>query len=350
PLPDCFTCVDYLSPSCVTGSNSTNWPSMDPANLDQVREAIRLQGQRLGGHEKILHSMMDQMTKLALRVSELTCTRVFTSSQPVEPVALVPSVQPPDEPDIPPPNKYAGDPETCRNFFTQLRLIFEAQPLRFSCDAARIAYVASLLEGPPLSYFNALFESDSPVTRSFDSLCSEFKRVYDHPVRGQQAGQQLMRLKQGSMSIRQYVCRFRSLAVEAGWNELSLISAFQSGLNRTIGREMALRQELRTLEEVIAAAIHTSDQMSVWQAEPADERPAASSPSPQLPLPVAEAGDSARGEAMQLGRTRLSAEEHRRRLAAGLCLYCGQEGHRVNTCPNKKRSTPGEDKFSPAKS
>uniref|UniRef100_A0A672YRD9 Gypsy retrotransposon integrase-like protein 1 n=1 Tax=Sphaeramia orbicularis TaxID=375764 RepID=A0A672YRD9_9TELE len=288
----------FGSRSCVTGSNSTNWPSMDPANLDQVREAIRLQGQRLGGHEKILHSMMDQMTRLALRVSELTCTRVFSSSQPVEPVALVPSVQPPDEPDIPPPNKYAGDPETCRNFFTQLRLIFEAQPRRFSCDAARIAYVASLLEGPPLSYFNALFESDSPVTRSFDSLCSEFKRVYDHPVRGQQAGQQLMRLKQGSMSIRQYVCRFRSLAVEAGWNELSLISAFQSGLNRTIGREMALRQELRTLEEVIA-----------------------------------------------LGRTRLSAEEHRRRLAAGLCLYCGQEGHRVNTCPNKKRSTSGEDKL-----
>uniref|UniRef100_A0A672Z804 Gypsy retrotransposon integrase-like protein 1 n=1 Tax=Sphaeramia orbicularis TaxID=375764 RepID=A0A672Z804_9TELE len=292
----------FGSKTCVTGSNSTNWPSMDPANLDQVREAIRSQGQRLGGHEQVLHSLMDKMNQLSVQMSQISNTRSPEPSFPVEPVAAASTVRSADEPNIPPPNKYAGDPDTCRNFFTQLQLIFEAQPRRFSGDAAKIAYVASLLEGPPLSYFNALFESGSPVTRSFDSLCLELKRVYDHPVRGQQAGQQLMRLRQGSMSIRQYVSHFRSLSVEAGWNELSLISAFQSGLNRTIGREMALRRELQTLEEVIAAAIHTSDQM-------------------------------------------LSAEEHRRRLAAGLCLYCGQEGHRVRTCPNKNKSSPGEDKL-----
>uniref|UniRef100_A0A673AKB4 Uncharacterized protein n=1 Tax=Sphaeramia orbicularis TaxID=375764 RepID=A0A673AKB4_9TELE len=36
-----------------------------------------------------------------------------------------------------------------------IQLIIEAQPRRFSNDSAKIAYVASLLEGPPLSYFNA---------------------------------------------------------------------------------------------------------------------------------------------------------------------------------------------------
>uniref|UniRef100_A0A673BEJ7 Gypsy retrotransposon integrase-like protein 1 n=1 Tax=Sphaeramia orbicularis TaxID=375764 RepID=A0A673BEJ7_9TELE len=238
------------------------------SNLDQVREAIRSQGQRLGGHEQVLHSLMDKMNQLSVQMSQISNTRAPEPNLPVEPVAAASTVRSADEPNIPPPNKYAGDPDTCRNFFTQLQLIFEAQPRRFSSDAAKIAYVASLLEGPPLSYFNALFESGSPSTRSFDSLCSELKRVYNHPVRGQQAGQQFMRLRQGSMSIREYVSRFRSLAVEAGWNELSLISAFQSGLNRTIGREMALRQELKTAKE----------------------------------------------EAMQLGRTRLSAEEHRRTL------------------------------------
>uniref|UniRef100_A0A673BPY7 Uncharacterized protein n=1 Tax=Sphaeramia orbicularis TaxID=375764 RepID=A0A673BPY7_9TELE len=88
-----------------------------------VREAIRLQGQRLGGHEGVLHSMADQMTQLALRVSKLTRTQASASSQSVEPVTPVPSIQ----------------------------LIIEAQPRRFSNDSAKIAYVASLLEAGPYS-------------------------------------------------------------------------------------------------------------------------------------------------------------------------------------------------------
>uniref|UniRef100_A0A672YQ31 Reverse transcriptase/retrotransposon-derived protein RNase H-like domain-containing protein n=1 Tax=Sphaeramia orbicularis TaxID=375764 RepID=A0A672YQ31_9TELE len=65
--------------------------------------------------------------------------------RPGQGVASASSGRSADEPNIPPPNKYAGDPETCRNFFTQLQVIFEAQPRRFSCDAAKIAYVARFL-------------------------------------------------------------------------------------------------------------------------------------------------------------------------------------------------------------
>uniref|UniRef100_A0A673C1Q4 DUF4939 domain-containing protein n=1 Tax=Sphaeramia orbicularis TaxID=375764 RepID=A0A673C1Q4_9TELE len=84
-------------------------------------------------------------------------------------------------PNIPAPSKYSGNPDTCRDFFTQLQLIFASQPVRFAKDSVKIAYVASLLEGPPLSYFNALFEQDSPAVQSFSALVSELKRVYDHP-------------------------------------------------------------------------------------------------------------------------------------------------------------------------
>uniref|UniRef100_A0A672YIH7 DUF4939 domain-containing protein n=1 Tax=Sphaeramia orbicularis TaxID=375764 RepID=A0A672YIH7_9TELE len=191
-------CPSTSDSACSSSACSSDFDLVRPphlTSLDQVREAVRLQGQRLGGHEVVLHSMVDQMTQLALRVSKLTRTQASASSQSVEPVAPVPSVQPPDKPNIPPPNKYEGNPETCRNFFTQIQLIFEAQPRRFSNDSAKIAYVASLLEGPPLSYFNALLEKESPVAHSFSSLCAELKRVYDHPVRGQQAALQLMRLR-----------------------------------------------------------------------------------------------------------------------------------------------------------
>uniref|UniRef100_A0A673AT68 Gypsy retrotransposon integrase-like protein 1 n=1 Tax=Sphaeramia orbicularis TaxID=375764 RepID=A0A673AT68_9TELE len=173
---------------------------------------------------------------------------------------------------------------------------------------------------------------------------AELKRIYDHPIRGPQAGQRLMRLRQGDRPIRQYVSEFRSLAAESEWNEKSLISAFQSGLNRTIGREMALRQELHSLDEVIEAAIRVPDQSAFWQPEPSwNRQPSVSKPHSEPPHPVPESSGGSKVEPMQVGRTRLSAEERNRRLVAGLCLYCGQEGHRVSNCPVKPRMTAGED-------
>uniref|UniRef100_A0A672YKE2 DUF4939 domain-containing protein n=1 Tax=Sphaeramia orbicularis TaxID=375764 RepID=A0A672YKE2_9TELE len=104
-------------------------------------------------------------------------------SQVAELVASV-LVQTLEEPNIPPPSKYTGNPDTCRNFCTQLQLIFDSQPRRFANESAKVAYIASLLEGPPLSLFNAAYEQRSPITQSASSLMAELKRIFDHPIRG----------------------------------------------------------------------------------------------------------------------------------------------------------------------
>uniref|UniRef100_A0A673CBI9 Gypsy retrotransposon integrase-like protein 1 n=1 Tax=Sphaeramia orbicularis TaxID=375764 RepID=A0A673CBI9_9TELE len=248
--------------------------SMNPAELSQVKEAIQSQGHRLGGHDQALHTLLDKMNQLTTQVAMLTSTQAAAAAVSSENRSNPPPVRDSAEPNIPAPSKYSGNPDTCRNFFTQIQLIFESQPVRFAKDSVKIAYLASLLEGPPLSYFNALFEQGSPAVHSFSALVSELKRVYDHPVRTQFAGHQIMRLRQGERTIRQYVSAFRSLAVESGWNNQALITAFLSGLNRSVGREMALRQQLTSLDDVITEAIRVADQES------------------------------------------------------GLCLYCGQSGHR----------------------
>uniref|UniRef100_A0A673BQN7 DUF4939 domain-containing protein n=1 Tax=Sphaeramia orbicularis TaxID=375764 RepID=A0A673BQN7_9TELE len=90
--------------------------------------------------------------------------------------AASPHVRDSAEPNIPAPSKYSGNPDTCRDFFTQLQLIFDSQPVRFAKDSVKIAYVASLLEGPPLSYFNALFEQDSPAVQSFSALIMRLRQ------------------------------------------------------------------------------------------------------------------------------------------------------------------------------
>lgn len=141
--------------------------------------------------------------------------------------------------------------------------------------------------------------------------------------------------------MREFASEFRSLAVESGWNDQALLTAFQSGLNRTIGREIALRQEQFSLDEAITTAIKISDQMAQWQVEPSPPRSTvppigANRVLPALHSPVS-AGSTGE-EPMQVARTKLSLEERQRRMSEGRCLYCGQLGHIIATCPLKGRA------------
>lgn len=92
------------------------------------------------------------------------------------------------EPDLPPPSKYPDDPNTCRQFIIQCQFTSNAQLSQYATDAAKIAYLANLLEGPPLSFLNALLEWYSPLDQSYTAFSAELKCVYDHPIQGQNAG------------------------------------------------------------------------------------------------------------------------------------------------------------------
>ena len=314
---------------------------MDPAEFDLVKTAVGNQGQRIGEMQTALKSLIDEVTKIS---SHIATTSTAATQPPPPPAPVTAPAAQAAEPRIPPPAKYSGNPNTCREFLTQVKLTFNAQPLRFSQEVSKIAFIASLLEGPPLSYFNALHEQGSATALSFDLFAAELKRIYDHPIRGQQAGQQLLKLRQGRRSVREFTTEFRSLAVESGWNDQALLTAFLSGLNRTVGREIALRGDQNSLDEAISTAIKISDQMAQWQTEPFPSRSTPFSAGvrgnigsfpeePRRPEPQALPSGPSDEEPMQLGRTRLSPDERLRRMNSGACLYCGQHGHFRSTCP-----------------
>lgn len=165
------------------------------------------------------------------QMHELRTTQTMLVPNSSIPPVMTSPVREPDEPHIPPLSKYSGDPDPCHSFFTQLRLIFSAQPQKFSQEALKIPFLASLLEGSPLNYINNLFEQDSTTVKTFAWIEAKFKRIYDHPAWGQQAALLLMKFRQGNKPIRQYVAEFRSLAVEAKWDENALITAFLEGLD-----------------------------------------------------------------------------------------------------------------------
>jgi hypothetical protein len=61
----------------------------------------------------------------------------------------------------------------------------------------------------------------------------------------------------------------------------------------------------------------------------------------ELPRELSMMGELDSPEPMQLGRARLSVEEHSRRLNCNCCLYCGGAGHYIATCPVRKPHVSG---------
>uniref|UniRef100_A0A3B4XZG7 Retrotransposon gag domain-containing protein n=1 Tax=Seriola lalandi dorsalis TaxID=1841481 RepID=A0A3B4XZG7_SERLL len=334
-----------------------NPATMDSAEQEALKQAIAIQGAHLGHHDTALREVTTQLTQISAVLATLT-DRLNAAPAPIVPLPVEqPPAAPPTpvnapaglEPHIPPPAKYSGDPNTCRQFITQCQLTFNAQPLRYASEAAKVAYLVNLLEGPPLSFYNALFEQNSPLAMSAEAFAGELKRVYDHPMRGQPAGLQLSRIRQGRLSVREFVSRFQSAAVESGWNEAALITAFLNGLNRDVGREMALQREHTNLDEAINSAIKVSDQLSLWHVEPAasstfcSEQRTFHGPSRDVPSPREDHWEiprSSEPEPMQIDGIHLSPEEKSRRIRAQSSLYCGQAGHFTATCPIRLAKGP----------
>ena len=311
---------------------------------EALNRTMALQGAHLGHHDEALHNIRDKLDQVATALSalivRLDAAPTPAAQLPAPAQQAPPAAQPVPaagaaalEPRIPPPAKYSGDPNTCRQFLTQCQLTFNAQPIRFASDAAKIAYLVNSLEGRPLSLYNALFEKHSPLAMSAEAFATELKRMFDYPIRGHQAGQQLMKIRQGRLTVREFVVNFRGLAVESGWNEAALITAFQNGLNRDIGKEIALRGEFRTLDEAVQLAIKTGDQPLLWRADSAGNPDYGRSEQltslgsrremPYFPEP----------ESMQIDGLHLSPGEKKRRLQTQSCLYCGRAGHFLVNCP-----------------
>nr|XP_061796630.1 NACHT, LRR and PYD domains-containing protein 12-like [Nerophis lumbriciformis] len=128
------------------------------------------------------------------------------------------------------------------------------------------------------------------------------------------------------------------------------------GLSSAVKDELAAREDSSGLEDLISLSVKLDNRLKERERERALEQrgrrgsssrygPATlradgfvESPSTSTPTrsPVL-AGE----EPMQLGSGRLSTEERRRRMRAGLCLYCGLPGHHVAACDAISSRRPG---------
>lgn len=247
------------------------------------------------------------------------------------------------------PEKYSGESGNCRTFLVQCDLHYKLNPAAFVSDEAKIAFMVSHLTGRAAAWATAEWSRDSSICRSFTAFKDTMSRIFDLTSPAAEATRVLMQLKQHPRPVLDYAIEFRTIAIDSGWNTPALIDAFRNGLSETIKDHLAPLELPQDLESLISMSIRVDNRLRERERE--RRRTATRHPSHQGrsldkqpswdPLfhsssgPAGTAPSQAPEEPMQLGRTRISPEERRRRLQEGCCFYCGQSGHQQAACPGK---------------
>ncbi|KAI2656914.1 Transposon Tf2-6 polyprotein [Labeo rohita] len=313
PRPIAWTLTTRLDlPSPHLSAVKTS-PATDPATAGQIASEVSAQASMLSRHQQ----QLDHLTALTEQL-----VRAVQGLQ----IAAPPAVSPPPAASPSP----AAPPVTASpDWRFRRNLTVHRQPHLYPTDEGRIAFVCSLLTGKALEWATAVWDLGQPTFPSFAAFLKSFKEVFQPSPESSEAGEQIMALKQGRRTAAEYALDFRTLAAQSGWNDGPLKLHYRKGLQPELQVELACRDEGLSLSQYIDLSIRIDNVMRARK----PSRAVTMIP-PTSPIPVASP------EPMQLGVTKLSAEERERRLKNNLCLYCGQAGHIRATCPTRPPRPP----------
>ncbi|KAJ7988588.1 hypothetical protein DPEC_G00325110 [Dallia pectoralis] len=201
---------------------------MDPADHEQLRNAVCLQEAAIGKQGALLQGVMEGLKDVSARHDrtyqalleqfQTLSTRLTPTTPPANPSNMVSELASaplaaavPHEPRLPHPERFDGDPETCRLFISQCSLIFELQLSTFPTERSKVAYLVTLMSGHG--------------------------------------------------GVANYAIEFRTLAAESTWNTSSLFDAFLHVLFEEIKDELATRELPSTLEALIFLAIRIDSRL-----------------------------------------------------------------------------------------
>ncbi|RXN12720.1 retrotransposon-derived PEG10 isoform 1 [Labeo rohita] len=192
----------------------------------------------------------------------------------------------------------------------------------------------TLLTGRALDWASAVWDSDLRIKHSLDYFIELLREVFEYPAGGRNISTQIINIKQGHRTAAEFAIKFRTLAAQSGWNDVSLKAMFYNSLHPDLQTELACGRDDSSFSEFVSVAIKIDNLM-----RQAPRRRNDKGNSRHLPAPTSTATTSSE-EPMQLSSSRLSAEERERRRSQNLCYYCGESGHRSAGCPQKTQTKP----------
>jgi hypothetical protein len=325
----------------MAGGEDVNMLESPESKLDSIMNMLNVLSRRTTEIEGFFAKFSGDVRPTTVQPPVQPLPQASTSKEAVAP--LFEETRSLKEPRVSLPEKFDGTRSKFRGFVNQVRLITFLQPQRYPTEESRVGLVGTLLTGQALSWFAPLFETRSPILSNFEAFLEAFAEAFGEHDKARWATTKIRALRQGSRSASVYASEFRQLACDINWDEQALMSQFYWGLRDDVKDLLLALPDPQTLNEAINQAVkcdnrlfqRRQDQRS-WTFTKQRTGNSYSAASTNTLLPHSGVED------MQIDAVRfkpLTTEEKKRRYEQGLCLYCGEAGHKAGGCLKKQHAT-----------
>lgn len=250
-----------------------------------------------------------------------------------------------------PPEFDGKDRDFCATFLSHLALYFNTNSQAFPNDSSKVQFAATYLRGRAFRWFEPhLYTVDDRMLHDYGYFRQQLLENLGDPDRKRSLTRKIQRLTQTG-SAATYSTEFFQVASMLDWNDESLKAQFYTGLKADVKDALALLpQDPANLQDMSNMAIRLDNRIHERRMEP--NKPKQS---------VATVRHNPRNNTSTIGTTsnsathpqvshvtpmevdgtskHLSPSERKHRIEKNLCLYCGDSGHRRDTCP-KRKNTP----------
>ena len=241
------------------------------------------------------------------------------------------------------PEKFDGSISKCKRFISSVENVFAIQPSRYGTSEIRTRFIGTLLIGDALTWFSGIVDYSPDLLLSYENFIGELRNLFDDPHAQRHACTSLKRLRQGKFSVTSYSAKFRHLSLETGYNDLAKMDIFRSGLNDDVKDVLATSLvDPENLEDLIKLSVKIDQRLFDRRLEKNSYKiPYGHSDKPKRNLPQGAPSGSVPMDLDGMEtqgvkpRGKLTKEERNRRIENNLCLYCGEAGHKVNSCPKR---------------
>lgn len=260
-------------------------------------------------------------------------------------------------------------PSDLRTWILQLRNKLAAEPYRYTDEQSRLRYALNRLAGSALNQVRSSVNEDTGIINfpDLNSLLVTLRQAYDDLDRQRTANREIRLLRQRNLSFVSYLADFQRIMADLQWDEQAKKAQLYEGLseemkdalvqqspvNDSLNAYIDLCKTLDTrlrarAEEKRRFAPRTSTSTTPVSRPANRSTPAPTTTSTTQVHPSLVPGGPAPIDLSVAERNARRQQTREKRLAEGLCLYCGQPGHLRLNCPARAASEARRNRITAA--
>ncbi|OMH84328.1 Retrotransposon-derived protein PEG10 [Zancudomyces culisetae] len=269
---------------------------------------------------ELVKALMAQISALSNQVDNLQRQQLASTNMPAP------------EPHVALPEKFSGArKDNIKNFMSTVKTVFRLQPSRFPSSDSKVLYIGTLLTDNAQTWFRTLEESNHPALLDINNFFALLGHTYGDPNSTWKAQMRLSKIRQGTSNCLTYSTLFKSIALEADFNEAALIKLFYDGLNDEIKDTLSTMDRIPgDFELYTALCIRIDNRIAQRRTERLRREP-------WIPNRTFSRKDTESMDIDIIGTKRLTEDERDHRRYNKLCFYCANPNHTLKECPRKMK-------------